>query len=535
MSSTEFSIYWLGSRSPIITTPNITSVCIVLLLVIAFQGTSFHNQVYNAFRDWFRKWEYIWRGPSIIQEGFDKASGQPYEVQTPDTRYVFVSSPKHIEEIDQAPDSILSLQAASKHMLQPKYTMHGFSWYDLRGTEGVGFERALRTLLTNHLPEMLPDLSRVVKVHFEQLRSEGSNQKSIPHSRVYHMMKRLVVIANAFSFFGKELCNNQEFLDAALAYIEETVYTAEILRLLPAPLVPIVGRITAACFQSDKKVFDMLLPVVEQRCEERDMNVLGHKTPKHSDCIQWIMETSPRQNPWSAERIIWELMAIWFGSVHSLSVTSTYAIHDISRRPEYVQHLGDEIESQYAKFELTGQGLPLLDSFLKESARLTPVESTSYAAFLFMLLMDQVSTRRAAMKPFELSDGTKIGVGDWTCTPVYAINQSPEHYPDPSMFNGFRFVSNELLDQMAIDTDTGSLQPTPSALAEVSSKWQFWGTGRMACPGRFYASAVLKVIVAQVISNYDCSLVEPDVKPWLTWRSTFLPRNGFKVTFAPRQ
>ena len=36
--------------------------------------------------------------------------------------------------------------------------MHGFNWFDRRGTEGVGFVRALRTLLTNNLPTILPDL-----------------------------------------------------------------------------------------------------------------------------------------------------------------------------------------------------------------------------------------------------------------------------------------------------------------------------------------------------------------------------------------
>lgn len=39
--------------------------------------------------------------------------------------------------------------------------------------------------------------------------------------------------------------------------------------------------------------------------------------------------------------------------------------------------LRKEVESsQYAAFEKTAQGLPLLDSFIKESARLTPVESS---------------------------------------------------------------------------------------------------------------------------------------------------------------
>lgn len=34
------------------------------------------------------------------------------------------------------------------------------------------------------------------------------------------------------------------------------------------------------------------------------------------------METAPRQAPWSAERIVHELMAVWFGSVHVVSTVS---------------------------------------------------------------------------------------------------------------------------------------------------------------------------------------------------------------------
>lgn len=62
-------------------------------------------------------------------------------------------------------------------MLQPIYTMHGFNWFDRRGTEGVGFIRALRTLLTNNLPEILPDLSVIIRARFEQLQSTHRLEK----------------------------------------------------------------------------------------------------------------------------------------------------------------------------------------------------------------------------------------------------------------------------------------------------------------------------------------------------------------------
>lgn len=56
--------------------------------------------------------------------------------------------------------------------------------------------------------------------------------------------------------------------------------------------------------------------------------------------------------------------------------TITFAIHDICLHPEYVEPLRRELEGEYSVFERTAQGLPLLDSFIKESARLTPVEAS---------------------------------------------------------------------------------------------------------------------------------------------------------------
>lgn len=50
--------------------------------------------------------------------------------------------------------------------------MHGFNWFDRRGTEGVGFVRALRTHLTNNLPHILPDLGIIIKSRFFDLRLE---------------------------------------------------------------------------------------------------------------------------------------------------------------------------------------------------------------------------------------------------------------------------------------------------------------------------------------------------------------------------
>jgi hypothetical protein len=71
----------------------------------------------------YQTWAFLFWGPEIIQDAFNKAEGKPFELSAPDNRYVFVSNPEQIKELDNAPDTVLSLQAASKQMLQPVYTM----------------------------------------------------------------------------------------------------------------------------------------------------------------------------------------------------------------------------------------------------------------------------------------------------------------------------------------------------------------------------------------------------------------------------
>ncbi|KAI0396783.1 cytochrome P450 [Xylariaceae sp. FL0594] len=446
----------------------IASLVLLLISVVHFLPRPFSkaskNQIFQPIFRRIEAWRYLFHGQEIIQKGFDQSGSRPYEVLDPDNRYVFVSSPEHIQEIDHVKDSVLSLQAASKQMLQPMYTMHGFNWFDRRGTEGVGFIRALRVLLTNNLPEILPELSVIIRARFAELHETHLAINGVKGSPVYPMIVQIVVLSNAVAFFGKDLAKNTEFMNSALKYIEQTLLCAEIIRLVPTWMAPIVGRAIRGRLKAQGTMFNTLVPIAEQRILERGLKQIGREVPSHADCIQWIMETSPRQKPWSAKRVVHELMAIWFGSVHAVSTTITFAIHDICIHPEYVEPIRAELVQGYEQFERTGLGLPLLDSFIKESARLTPVEAQS--------------TRRSALEPFTLSDGTKLNVGDWVCTPVRAIMQNATFYPDPLTFNGFRYANPDSLNNF--EGKFRFVQPTPSKLTDVDNTFHVWGTGRMA-------------------------------------------------------
>ncbi|EED23820.1 cytochrome P450, putative [Talaromyces stipitatus ATCC 10500] len=466
-----------------------------------------------------KAWLFLFKGPSIIQEGYDKTKGAPFEILAPDARYLFVSSAEHIKAIDAAPDSVLSLQAAAKQMLQPKYTMHNFNWFDQRGLEGTPLVRALRTLLTNHVPDILPDIRRAMVTKFDQMLQSCPEIDGGHLAPLYSMIISVVAYSNALAFFGEELAQNQEFMKSAVDFIEKTLLVAEIMRLLPCFMAPKIGTFLANKFKAHLVINDNLVAVTEERLRERDMKRFGHEIRTHKDCIQWVMECSPKQKPWSAQRIVHELMALWFGSVHVLSTTICFAIHDLCLHPEYIEPLRAECAEPGA--------MDLLDSFIKESMRTTPVES--------------MSTRRQALQPFELPDGHKIQVGDWICTPLRAMMRDSANYPDPLKFDGFRFVDTERLN--ALKNMPSSLGSDPEMRMVGSGKgsrltdvidWQVWGTGRMACPGRYYAAAIMRTVVEIFITEYDIQLSNPEASRWVSWRTFIYPRSSTEVVLRRR-
>ncbi|KAM0460019.1 hypothetical protein ACHAO4_002147 [Trichoderma viride] len=403
----------------------------------------------------------------MIQEAYEKAEGNPFWIQAPENRYLVVSSWDHIKEIDAASEDVLSLQAAAKEILQPRYTMQNFNWFDKKGADGMPLIRTLRTLLTNHLPDILPDVRRSMSVLLDRAQDSQPVVNGSYTSQVFPIIIEAISLTNATAFFGSELSHDKKFMASAVGFIEQTLLAAEAIRVLPKAIAPFIGNMIAKNLGSGKAIYDALIPIAEERVEERAQKKLGHVVPEHHDCIQWVMECSPRSKPWSAERIVHELMALWFGSVHITSTTACIALHHLCLHPEYIEPLRNEIESTgWAQFEKSGgKAFPLLDSFMKESARINPVES--------------VSSRRMALKPFELSDGARVEAGEWICTAARGMMLDARYYTAPQEFQGFRFVDSSILKNTLASDLVSQVQGTPSNFTDIGD-WQLWGTGRSA-------------------------------------------------------
>ncbi|KAL0259286.1 hypothetical protein SLS55_005022 [Diplodia seriata] len=276
-----------------------------------------------------------------------------------------------------------------------------------------------------HLDGMHCSLHKVAsRVIERELSDVATRRDEWSEAPLFELTKSIIAEANALVFFGDELSNDAAFVKAAAQYPEELFLSAEILRLSPSWAVPLIARALKLRHRACRDMADRLTPIVKERwsnaCNEMDKL---EKQP--SDCIDFFIDASRGKKGWTVEKIVQVLLGVWFASVHQPALALAYALDDLCRHPEYVGLLRHDLESTPSTAPAL-QHVPLLDSFLKESARLHPSEA--------------ISVRRQAIKHFTFSDGLQVNVGEVICLPLNAMLQDPVRYPDPQTFDGFRFV-----------------------------------------------------------------------------------------------
>ncbi|KAK4063192.1 hypothetical protein Trihar35433_8987 [Trichoderma harzianum] len=465
-----------------------------------------------------------------------QAQGKPFKVSTPSNDHLCITSTSLIKELINAPSQHLSLHAVAKEVydamrntrrliyltkkqiLQPNYTMCGFEVQDHRGIEGTGYVRALRSLLTSHLPKFQPHLEGIVKnallTGLRDVQSDG-----FAHVKIFPLMKILVTRVNCFIFFGEELSQNTEFTSAALDFPQDVAFAAELLRITPEFMRPLVASIATNRHKAATTIYRYLVPIIEQRLAIRGLQST-EATPM--DCMQWLIDNSPRKNPWTPAKMVGEIMAVWFGSVHQLAMTSTYAIQDLCLHPEYVEPLRIEIRDYFhlSNSPRDVERLPLLDSFIKESVR-----NSNF---------DAITCRRKALVPYTFQDGSSLNTGDWACIPQRAMMQDSTRYRDPQAFDGFRFAYDNAQHQQHIKQSTEIPGQKESKFTDATLDWPIWGLGNAACPGRFYASLVTKLILIRILEDWECKILEPEAPRSMTWRSSIVPRSSTIIMFRKK-
>src|SRR5437773_1765287 len=106
-----------------------------------------------------------------------------------------------------------------------------------------------------------------------------------------------------------------------------------------------------------------------------------------------------------------------------------------------------------------------------------------------------VAMQRSAVHDYTFKDGLHIPAGTQMSMPLQEVNLDPDIYPSPETFDGYRFLKlRETID------------PHKFHYASVSDAAISFGGGTHACPGRFYASCELKLMLVEFLLRYEVRL-----------------------------
>lgn len=108
----------------------------------------------------------------------------------------------------------------------------------------------------------------------------------------------------------------------------------------------------------------------------------------------------------------------------------------------------------------------------------------------------------------------------------YGVTQDPDIYPEPEKFDALRFYRIRQDKENATRTSEAATQ-----FVNVTPTHLIWNYGRRACPGRFFATNLIKLILATLLLRYEvrnAAGVEGRAKNifglgMVSWMTLFLP------------
>lgn len=127
---------------------------------------------------------------------------------------------------------------------------------------------------------------------------------------------------------------------------------------------------------------------------------------------------------------------------------------------------------------------------------------------------------------FRFSDGTFLPSGSIVNVPIRAIHHdsgvSPDIQPtfkkstfaieihsDPEVFDALRSYN---MDSSTLDSNP-EIRTSKHRLVTTEPTHLSFGHGKHACPGRFFAAAELKAMLAHIVMNYEVKLEIEGVRP----------------------
>lgn len=423
---------------------------------------------------------YLQSARQMYSEGYKKFKDRLYLTTNSDGEKSVVVPLSLLPELRKLSDDVLSFPKAVESAMEIKYT-HLEIEVDL-------LPHTIKSDLTPALARLNPIICKEVDAAVRHHLPPCNDWTEV---NINSKLVDIVAKVSGFIFVGPELSSDPEYLDCGTNYtvrLMEAIHAIKAIRPWLRPfLVPRLPEI-AKLREMEKRAAQHLGPIVRERlaAEKNDPN-----WQKPDDMLQWILNRNAGKNAFTAEQLAKMQLSLIFAAIHTTTLTATSILYTLAVTPEYIQPLREEIRN--AMHENNGvinsralQSMTQLDSYMKEVIRV-------YTPFI-------TSFNRRVLKGITLSNGQYIPAGVILEVPAAAVYADSTYYPSASEFDGFRF--SKLRKQGSV-SDNARNQFVTTNEANL-----MFGYGRHACPGRFFATNEIKMILARLVLDYDIAMPE---------------------------
>lgn len=419
-----------------------------------------------------------------------------YQIALPTMPHVFFP-PKAMKELYSSTSA--SFAAHTADILLGKYTY--------QGEENVELKAGIRAM-SNNLDVVIRSFEADVPYAFETVF--GNCDDWVIVDQIWPATFRLAAIMSSRPFLGKELSREPKWFAAMTDYVQSLSSAVGSLRPVPAIVrfffesrIPRIRNLVKA----RDRMEDLMLPVVQEHLDRYLATGRDSKSRRTAaissdggELLDWMIPEYP--NP-SAKKLARDEITIILESVMNISGGLSHSLFNIAKYSEYQTPLWEE----YEEVMQTTKGLSKaalfnmkkMDSFMKEVHRLNPPSMSKFINGLTGIFLDLlkiiVAIMRKVVNPngMQLSVGPRIPCGTLCAVSADRVNMSPEFYPEPHKFDGYRFYR---MRQQPGEEFRHQLVSTSNA--EINFSF-----GGRACPGRIFFSALEKVVLAYLLTHYD--------------------------------
>ncbi|BAE65194.1 unnamed protein product [Aspergillus oryzae RIB40] len=407
---------------------------------------------------------------TVIYKGYRQHKDRAFRLLKPDGDIIVLSN-KYVEELRQLPLTTLNaLEAVFEDHVGKYTTILNDSHLH---TEVI--QKRLTPAISRFIPRIIDELDHGFAVEMPECEDKWAL------IRPYEVFLRLVARAGARVFVGPEICRTEKWLTASIDFTKNIFMTITLLRPIPSFLHPIIGPMLPSSRSLDTQlryVQDELLgPEIVKRRQRQASGDPDYEKP--DDFLQWMIDLAQNDKEGDPGNIAHRLLGLTsMAVVHTSAMSITHGLYDLITMSQWLEPLRQEIQEAMPDWKSSSYSslvsLRRLDSFLKESQRFNPPGELSF--------------HRVVKKDLVFSDGLRLPKGTHICMASGPIGMDTKYVSDPTTFDAFRYVDGDKAQSQFVHTSATSMH---------------FGLGRYACPGRFFATFVLKAILSRFLVEYE--------------------------------